>query len=53
MNAKIIAVKLQIVFGMFGNDLKAIILRNIECLYHCAINNLAKAFTILGCFSFE
>src|SRR6266853_4643819 len=48
MNAKIIVVKLQIVFGMFSNDLEPIILRNLECLDHRAINNLAKLFAILG-----
>jgi hypothetical protein len=53
MDAQIIAVKVQAGFGMFGDDLKEIVLRGVQKVAHRLVDDLANLDSIFRRFAFK
>jgi hypothetical protein len=53
MDAQIIAVKLQAGFGMFGDDLKEVVLRGVQNIAQRLVDDLANLYSIFRRFAFK
>jgi hypothetical protein len=53
MDAQIIAVKVQAGFAMFGDDLKEIVLRDVQNIAQRLVDDLANLYSISRRFAFR
>jgi hypothetical protein len=53
MNREIVPVKLQVILGVFGDNLKAIIFRNTQSFNHGVVHNLANLLAVFRSLAFE
>jgi hypothetical protein len=53
MNPEIIAIELQFSFRVLRDDLKEIVLRNIQAIEHCLVHDQANLRAVLRGFAFE